>query len=590
MNFAQKIFANLGSATLIALGVIVSFQVNAQGYLRAEGQDIVNGQGDKVILRGMGLGGWMLQEGYMLQLGGLGSGQQYVIRQHIAELIGEEDTQKFYDAWLANHTTKADVDAMARWGFNSIRLPMHYNLYTLPVEQEPVVGKNTWLDKGFEMTDALIAWAKANNMYVILDLHAAPGGQGSDLPISDRDPNKPSLWQSQANRAKTIALWKKLAERYANEPWVGAYDIINEPNWGFAKADDAHGCAEKENKPLRELMVDITNAIREVDQKHMVIIEGNCWGNNYAGILPQWDSNMALSFHKYWNYNRLADIQDKLDMRAKYNIPLWLGESGENSNAWFSDAIRLVESQGIGWSFWPLKKMGFNNPLQVNVNPGYQKILDYWLNKGPKPSAAEAKKALMQLATQDINYAHNLQHLDVVDAMFRLPYLDNNLPFVAHKVTNKLSIAAVDYDMGLSGAAYWDKDSGNYYISTGGERQPWNKGKVYRNDGVDINFDGAKKTYYVDSIESGEWLEYNLDTLKAGSYQINLWVRAKSAGGKVSLRINNQADLISKDIPASEVWQKITLTPTDLQLGSNRLRLKAEQGGYEFLQIDIRKQ
>ncbi|MDN8694017.1 cellulase family glycosylhydrolase, partial [Staphylococcus aureus] len=75
---------------------------------------------------------------------------------------------------------------------------------------------------------------------------------------------------------KTIALWKKLAERYANEPWIAGYDILNEPNWGFEDlANDKNGLKEQKNVPLKELMVAITKAIREVDQKHIVIIEGN---------------------------------------------------------------------------------------------------------------------------------------------------------------------------------------------------------------------------------------------------------------------------------------------------------------------------
>ena len=90
--------------------------VGAQTFLRTEGTRIVNEAGDPVILRGMGLGGWVLQEGYMLQLGELG--QQHVIRARIADLIGEEKTEAFYQAWRANHVTKADIDAMGRWGFN----------------------------------------------------------------------------------------------------------------------------------------------------------------------------------------------------------------------------------------------------------------------------------------------------------------------------------------------------------------------------------------------------------------------------------------------------------------------------------------
>ena len=68
-------------------------------------------------------------------------------------------------------------------------------------------------------------------MYVILDLHAAPGGQGMDQGISDYDPSKPSLWESEANRDKTVALWQRIAAYYAEEPWIAGYDLINETNW-----------------------------------------------------------------------------------------------------------------------------------------------------------------------------------------------------------------------------------------------------------------------------------------------------------------------------------------------------------------------
>ncbi|HXB92244.1 MAG TPA: cellulase family glycosylhydrolase, partial [Puia sp.] len=196
---------------------ICLLRVNGQGFLTAKGQLIVNEKGEKVILRGMGLGGWMLQEGYMLKVGKIGP--QHRIREKIQELIGPEKTKQFYNEWLANHTRKADIDSMAAWGFNSVRLPMHYHLYTLAVDEEPVPGKNTWLEKGFALTDSLLGWCKANHMYLILDLHAAPGGQGHDYNISDRDSTKPSLWDSEANRQKMIALWRRLAERYVNEPY-----------------------------------------------------------------------------------------------------------------------------------------------------------------------------------------------------------------------------------------------------------------------------------------------------------------------------------------------------------------------------------
>ncbi|NNF36721.1 MAG: cellulase family glycosylhydrolase, partial [Saprospiraceae bacterium] len=187
---------------MIGLNSFILGGLSAQTFLRAQGKEIVREDGSPIILRGMGLGGWMLQEGYMLQTAEFAN-SQHKIEARIEDLIGEEGKEQFYDLWLSNHVTRTDIDSLRSWGFNSVRLPIHYNLFTLPIEEEEVPGKNTWLEKGFELTDSLISWCAQNEMYVVLDLHAAPGGQGKDEGISDYDPSKPSLWESKANRDKT---------------------------------------------------------------------------------------------------------------------------------------------------------------------------------------------------------------------------------------------------------------------------------------------------------------------------------------------------------------------------------------------------
>lgn len=390
----------------------------SQGYLHANGKKITDGQGNEILLRGIGLGGWMLQEPYMLKLSGVAVNQQD-IRARITALTGKKRTKRFYKAWLENGMQKSDVDSLKAWGFNAVRLPLHYNLFTLPVEEEPVKGSNTWLEAGFRLTDSLLKWCREDQIYLILDLHAAPGGQGHDLPIADRDSAKPSLWDSEANRDKTIALWRKLAARYKDESWIGGYDLLNETNWSFEHPQDKnnHGTNDKGNEPLRKLLVDITKAVRTVDTNHLIFMEGNGWANNYEGVMPPWDRNMAVSFHKYWNKNDVASIRYFLAIREKYNLPLWLGESGENNNDWYRDAIRLMEHHDIGWCWWPLKKIGSNNPFEVKMPPGYRRVVEYWKGKGVKPSAGAAYKAFMQLAE---NYKTDrlTVHYDVLRALF----------------------------------------------------------------------------------------------------------------------------------------------------------------------------
>src|SRR6185312_13397990 len=163
----KKISLHICSVSILLM--FSFFKLNAQGFLKVHGKHLENDANKNFILKGMGLGGWMLQEGYMFNLGFLG--QQYKIKEKITELIGKKQADIFYEKWLKNETQKIDVDSLASWGFNSIRLPMHYDLFTLAVKDEPVAGKNTWLPTGFKMVDDLLKWCKKNKIYLILDLH-----------------------------------------------------------------------------------------------------------------------------------------------------------------------------------------------------------------------------------------------------------------------------------------------------------------------------------------------------------------------------------------------------------------------------------
>jgi endoglucanase len=574
--------------------LLAGITARGQAFLKTKGTAIIDGQGNEVIWQGVGLGGWMLQEPYMLKLSGTAMAQ-HEIRKKVTALVGEKRTQQFYEAWLNNHCTKADIDSLAAWGFNSVRLPMHYNLFTLPVELEPVKDQQTWLTKGFALTDSLLSWCRSNRIYLILDLHAAPGGQGNDNAIADRDTTKPSLWQEEANKQKTIALWEQLAARYVNEEWIGAYDIINEPNWGFDSPSDKNGCAEKNNVPLRKLMVDITNAIRKVDKRHIIIIEGNCWGNNYDGVFPLWDDNIVISFHKYWNFNNKGSIQKFLDIRSELNVPVWLGETGENSNAWFTDILSLLEANKIGWNMWPLKKSGLNNPLQVKIDPGTQEVFDYWRGKGKKPSSGKAFRSLMQFA-HNTNIKNTIVHRGVIDAMTRQVRTSIPVPFRESVIVPGMIVYATDYDMGRSGESYHDKDSAEYWVSTS-KRTPWNTGGQYRNDGVDIEIctDAISNGYNVGWIESGEWLQYSLYLPEEGVYDLHIRSASKESPGAVKILVNDAVVPGTMQLPKTgetQNWETSTMKKIKLNKGWNRLRVLAETGGFnlnylQFTQADI---
>jgi hypothetical protein len=556
---------------LLILFMTASMPCKSQHFLRTEGISIVNASGDTVLLRGMGLGGWMLQEGYMLQTSGFADAQ-FQIKDKIEELVGPLNTQMFYDAWLANHMRKIDLDTMKSWGFNSVRLPMHYNLFTLPIEDEPIPGEQTWLNTGFELTDSLISWCAQNEMYVILDLHAAPGGQGYESSISDYDPEKPSLWESDLNKEKTVMLWKRLAERYADEQWVGGYDLLNEPNWNLAN-----------NSALRDLYVEITNAIRSVDNRHIIFIEGNWFANDFTGLTPPWDDNMVYSPHKYWSYNVTGSIQWVLSIRDEFNVPIYFGEWGENSNTWFREAIRLFEEHDLGWACWPLKKIeSIAGPLSVVKAPEYQTLLDYWRGQGNAPSVEFARGALMGL-TEDVKLENCVYQRDVIDAMFRQVKSEDVVPFRTQNIPGV--VYATDFDLGPVGSAYFDVDVANYQVSTG-NFTAWNEGWLYRNDGVDIQActDLVQSNgYNVAWMNAGEWMQYDVSVALNGIYDIHLRLASNATGGKFHFSANG-AD-ISKvtDVPNTgswQNWQTVSVPDVILSQADRKLRFFVDNAGF----------
>jgi hypothetical protein len=550
---------------LVAIFVLPQFS-NAQGYLHASGKYIYDANNQEVILRGIGTGNWMINEGYMMRSSAI-AGTHTEFRNKLTTTIGETNTDAFYESWLDNHFTKRDLDSMKVWGFNSLRVAMHYKWLTLPIEDEPVTGQDTWLEPGFVRIDTLLKWCSQNQMYLILDLHGAPGGQGHDRNISDYDPAKPSLWESYENRRKTVALWKKLAQRYAVEPWIGGYDMINEPNWDLPNGT-----------MLKQLYVQITDAIRTVDNNHIIFVEGNWFANDYTGLTPPWDNNLVYSFHKYWNPNTLSAINWMINLRNTHNIPIWLGETGENSNVWFTSLIALCESKKIGWSWWPVKKSGINNVLQSPVNQSYDDLINYWTNGTPNVTPAQAFSAVMQWSANH-KTENCIVKYDVIDAMMRQPYTTETKPFVISKPGDKIFFA--NYNLGRNNYAYYDTDTANT-----GSNGSWNLGWEYRNDGVDIEACHDTITgnlgYNVGWGIAGEWMEYTLATDSAAAYTVEFRSAALGTGGGVRLVINGTDISPTHYLPTSggwQTWKTSSIENVIVPAGTSKIQVHLDRSG-----------
>jgi len=321
---------------LLMVAMCLGCGVSAQsGFVHTSGANLVDDQGKALTLRGTNLGNWLEPEGYMFHLGDTAQSPRE-IEELSYELIGPEKADAFWKQWRETYITQADIDRIKAMGFNSVRVPIHWKFFD---------SEN---GEGFRLLDRLVEWARKDHIYVIIDLHCAPGGQtGTNI---DDSYGYPWLYLSPEAQQHTIAIWRGIAAHYAKEPIVLGYDLLNEPIPHFPQM-------QRFNPGLEPLYRKMVAAVREVDPNHVVILGGAQWDSNFKVFGKPFDSNVMYTFHKYWTATDVSVIKEYLDFRDKYKVPIWLGESGENKDEWVAAFVKTLEDNHVGWCFWPYKKM-----------------------------------------------------------------------------------------------------------------------------------------------------------------------------------------------------------------------------------------
>lgn len=349
-------------------------QENAFAYTK--GTQIMYPDGKVFLMRGTNLGNWLVPEGYMFKFKNVNSPR--LINETLSELIGPSATDSFWKAYLNHYITAADIHYLKAIGMNSIRVPFNYRLFT----NEPYLGESN-SNHGFEIFDRLIKWCKKEKLYVILDMHCAPGGQTGDN--IDDGYGYPFLFENESDQQLTISIWKRIAARYSNEPIVIGYDLLNEP---IATYFDAAYF----NPKLEVLYKRIAAAIRQVDKNHILFLGGAQWDSNFKPFGAPFDSKLVYTFHKYWTAPTQEVIQPYIDFSEKYQVPVYCGETGENTNQWIDSFRTTLEHANIGWHFWPYKKMKDSRCMVSFDQPGgYDSIIHF--TETPKKNFAEIRKA-----------------------------------------------------------------------------------------------------------------------------------------------------------------------------------------------------
>jgi aryl-phospho-beta-D-glucosidase BglC (GH1 family) len=360
---------------VVLLGLIASSATSGQSqFVTTRGKEFISPAGKPLLLKGTNLGNWLLPEGYMFKFKTASSPR--LIQTVVSELVGEDEARRFWKSYRENYITREDIHFIKQSGFNSVRVPFSYRLFVSQGEPQKLEGD------GYELLDHVVDWCRKEGLYVILDMHAAPGGQTGDN--IDDSWGYPFLFESPESQALMANLWRKIAARFHDDPTVIGYDLLNEPIAHYF--DTAYL-----NPKLEPLYRKVVAGIREVDKNHVVFLGGAQWDGNFKVFGPPFDDKLSYTFHKYWMDVNKGAIQEYLDFRDKYNVPVWMGESGENTDEWIASFRALLEQNNIGWCFWPYKKLDATSCIASINRPAEWEAIVTFAN-GPRTTFEEVRK------------------------------------------------------------------------------------------------------------------------------------------------------------------------------------------------------
>ena len=327
-----------------------------KSFLKQKKDRIVDGNGNSVVLKGVNLGGWLMMEAYILYAPNFPE-QQF--KKQFVKALGKKSLEEFEQGFRSNFIREQDFKAIKEMGFNCIRLPFHYSL----VEKAPYCYDS----KGLIFMDRALRWAKKYGLWVILDLHAAPGCQNHDWHSDSL--GKAQLWTNKTYQNQTCALWEFLADRYKNNETVVGYDLLNE-----AVLEDA--------LLLNQFYKRVMKRIRSVDQNHILFIEGNKWATDLRCLQEYDDDNYVLSIHNYepidFTFNFVPFLSYPANNRDKHlierhlrqykresekrGVPIFVGEFGVNNrqglygeDQWLEDVLECFGNFGFHWTYWTYK-------------------------------------------------------------------------------------------------------------------------------------------------------------------------------------------------------------------------------------------
>ena len=298
--------------------------------------------------------------------------------------------------------TRRDIEQIAAWGFDHIRLPVDYPV--LESDESPGVYR----EDGFQYVDACLEWCQANGLGLILDLHHAPGYSFTNT-LKPETQHLNVLFNQETAQQRFIDLWQAIAQRYKSAATPVIFELLNE-------------IVLPESGPWNSLAYKTIAALRAIDPKSLIMIGGNNYNaaSELGNIRLVDDPNICYTFHFYepllfthqkapwtqvaveydqdltypgvftglkefiqraprwkdahgWQADRPINrdllvefLQPAIDFVQRTGRDLYCGEFGvieyvdpASRRNWHADLLTILREYGIGRAVWSYKQMDF---------------------------------------------------------------------------------------------------------------------------------------------------------------------------------------------------------------------------------------
>lgn len=272
-----------------------------------------------------------------------------------------------YDSFIG----KADIEKIASWGLDHVRMPIDYNL----VED----NDGNPIERGYGYIDSAIEWCGEAGLNLVLDLHKTAGYS------FDVGENENGFFESESLQERFYTLWERLAERYGKYSDRVAFELLNEVT------DKSY--SDKWNEIICKCVPKIRAYAPDT-----IIIMGGYWNNSpdaLPDIVKPYDDKVVLSFHcydpldfthqgAYWidgmDVNFRMDFDGEkinadyfegrfsaaIKTAEKYDAALYCGEYGVIDRAkpqdvlsWYKAINAAFERFGISHCAWNFKQKDF---------------------------------------------------------------------------------------------------------------------------------------------------------------------------------------------------------------------------------------